>query len=108
MTTYNKKIKLKVLESKNLPMMFWKDDESVYKIYLATLREMPIIFSTMLAKYKELYWQNTWAIMAAEAWKMFRESAKECRTSPFIFKLTSNDGLTDKWDTRSNSENWED
>lgn len=93
MTTYNKKIKLKVLENKNLPMLFWKDDAwDIYKLYPSTLRELPVIFSTMLVKYKEIYWDSTWGLMAAEAWKMFRESAKDCRTAPFILKYVCHDG----------------
>lgn len=85
-----KKVKMKVIENRNLPMLFWIEDQ-VYKIFPSTLREVPVIFSTMLSKYKEVYWEETWAIMAAEAWELFRESARQCRVAPFTLKIVSQD-----------------
>lgn len=92
-----KKIKMKVIENKNLPMMFWKNDWKVYKVFLSSLHEMPILFSTLLTKYKSVYWEQTWAVMAAESRDLFRKSALECRQQPFTLKIVDEDGGTDTW-----------
>lgn len=99
-----KKIKLKVIQNKNLPMWFGKDSEwHVYKLFLSSLHEMPILFSTLLTKYKSVYGEKTWAVMAAESRNLFWNSALECRQHPFTLKIVNEDGwekrLNDSWTT---------
>ena len=92
------KVKMKVIQNKNLPMVFWKNDWKVYKLFLSSLHEMPILFSTLMTKYKSVYWEKTWAIMAAESRDLFRKSALECRQHPFALKIVDEDGWAESWD----------
>lgn len=92
------KVKMKVIQNKNLPMLFGKEDWKVYKIFLSSLHEMPILFSTLMTKYKSVYWEKTWAVMAAESRDLFRKSALECRQHPFTLKIVDEDGWAESWD----------
>ena len=97
------KVKMKIIQNKNLPMWFWKDQNwKVYKLFLSSLHEIPILFSTLLTKYKSVYWDKTWAIMAAESRDLFRNAALECRQYPFTLKIVDENG----WWEESWNDSW--